>query len=520
MKDEREPAAIHPLVPELVERWRQRRIGRRDFLQAVTRLGVSAAAAYAFVGGPGAARAQTPAATPKKGGNFRVSMNVKEIADPAKYDWSEKSNTVRHVIEPLVQIGPDNVARPYLAESWQASSDLKTWTFKLRRGVKWSNGDEFNADDVVANVTRWLDPKTGSSNLNRFESMTTSVDTGQKDKDGKPVRSTSMTAGAIEKVDSHTVRFNLNRADVSLPESLADYPALLVHRNFDQAGGDFSKNPIGTGPFALKEFVVGQKAVLTRRSDAAWWGGDVYLDQITYIDHGDDPAAQVAALASDQVDANHQSSIEQVDAIRGIGHLRLYEALTSTTGIARMKVDQKPFDNPLVRRAIQASIDHDKLLEIVYRGLGAAGEDHHVAPVHPEYVKLPKQTQDYALAKKLLADAGHASGLKITVDCVANPTWEQNACKAIAEMLRPAGIDLGININPGGTYWDRWMTTPMGFTSWAHRPLAVQNLTLAYRSGSKWNESGYSNPEFDKLLDEASGKIDVAERRKLMETAP
>src|SRR3546814_19954241 len=95
--------------------------------------------------------------------------------------------------------------------------------------------------------------------------MTTTVDTGKKDKDGKPVKKTTMTKGALEKVDDHTVRFHLNTADLSLPESMADYPALITHRNFVKDGGNFIKNPIGTGAFALKEFKVGERAVLVKR---------------------------------------------------------------------------------------------------------------------------------------------------------------------------------------------------------------------------------------------------------------
>src|SRR3546814_3619085 len=83
-------------------------------------------------------------------------------------------------------------------------------------------------------------------------------------------------------------------------------------------------------------------------------------------------------------------------------------------------------------------------------------------------------------------------------------------------MVRPAGITLQINVMPGGTYWDRWTTTPFGFTNWTHRPLGVQVLNLAYRSNVPWNESSYSNPEFDKLLDEAGTKLDPNERRPYM----
>src|SRR3546814_3633226 len=93
------------------------------------------------------------------------------MSDPATFDWTEKSNVARQIVEYLTITGDDNVTRPYLAESWSASEDLKTWEFKLRKGVKWSNGDDFNADDVVYNFTRWLDAKTGSSNVGLFSAM-------------------------------------------------------------------------------------------------------------------------------------------------------------------------------------------------------------------------------------------------------------------------------------------------------------------------------------------------------------
>ena len=503
----------HPYVPELAELLRQGRVDRREFLRTATLLGVSATAAYAMAGTRMVPSAR--AATPKKGGNLRVSMAVKEMTDPATYDWSEKGNQARHMTEPLVQIGRDGVARPHLAESWAAADDLKTWDFRLRKGVKWTNGDDFGADDVIHNFRRWLDPKTGSSNQGRFSSMTTKVDTGKKDKDGKPMISIVASEGALEKVDDHTVRFHLNSADLSLPESMADYPALIVHRRFDEEGGDLSKNPVGTGAFTLKEFAIGEKCVLVRRNDP-YWGGDAYLDRITYIDHGDDPATAVAALASGQADAHMRTSVEQLDTMKVLPGMKVYEAVTAQTGVARMRITEKPFDNKKLRQAMQACVDADRMLEIAYRGLGAPGEDHHVAPVHPEYAKLPKQKQDYDLAKKLLGEAGYPDGIDLRIDCVANPPWEQNTCKALSEMVKPAGIRMAINIMPGGTYWDRWMSTPFGFTSWTHRALGVQVLNLAYRTGVAWNETAYANPEFDRLLDEAGAKPDADERRKVM----
>jgi len=274
---------IHPYIPELVNKLRKGEVTRRDFLQTATLLGVSSTAAYGMAGLPAGGIRKAHAA--KMGGNMRVSMNIKATDDPAIFDWSEKGNVARHMTEPLVRIGDDGVAQPYLAESWSASEDLKTWTFNLRKNATWSNGDTFGADDVIHNFRRWLDPATGSSNQGRFSSMTTTTDTGKKDDNGNAIMSTTEAGGALEKIDDHTVRFNLNNADLALPESMADYPALIVNRRFDDDGGDLIKNPVGTGPYALKEFAIGEKATLVRRTDAPWWGGDVNLDQISYIDH-------------------------------------------------------------------------------------------------------------------------------------------------------------------------------------------------------------------------------------------
>ncbi|MGZ8996138.1 MAG: ABC transporter substrate-binding protein, partial [Rhodospirillales bacterium] len=245
----------HPALHEMQDRLRRGLISRRDVLAAASRLGLGAAAALAMVGpagrSHGAVAAQDAAATPRFGGTLRCSMNVKEITDPATYDWSEKSNVARHMIEPLVRINDDNIAEACLAEGWEVSEDLKTWTFRLRQGVRWSNGDAFTADDVVFNFARWLDPATGSANLSRFSALTTTVETGKTDATGKPVLSTSGRPGAVEKIDDHAVRFHLNQPDVTLPESMADYTALIVHRDFAQAGGDLAKAPIGTGAFVL-----------------------------------------------------------------------------------------------------------------------------------------------------------------------------------------------------------------------------------------------------------------------------
>jgi peptide/nickel transport system substrate-binding protein len=244
----------------------------------------------------------------------------------------------------------------------------------------------------------------------------------------------------------------------------------------------------------------------------------VYLDTITYIDHGDDAAAHLAALASRQVDVVHEISIDQVLVVERMPHVVLQEVATAQTAVARMQVTHKPFDDVRVRRAVQLCMDHRRILELAHRNKGEIAEDHHVAPSHPEYAPLPPVRHDPALAKQLLAEAGYAQGLPLTIALSAFEHWHVAAMQAFKEMCAPAGITLNLNVMPGPSYWDVWDKVPFGFTAWTHRPLGVMTLELAYRSGVPWNESRYANPAFDQALDRASATLDVQARRQHMAT--
>ena len=290
--------------------------------------------------------APAQAATPKMGGTMRASMRVQRMDDPATYDWAQMSNQTRHILEYIVETGNDNVTRPYLAESWEASDDLKTWTFNLKQGVTWSNGDAFGADDVVHNFTRWLDPAIGSSNQGLFSAMTEEYDTGTKNDDGTPKMGKKMSTGAVEKVNDNTVRLHLNRAVLSIPENLFNYPTAIVHKAFDDMGADLSKNPIGTGPYSLGDYAVGERCQLKRRTDTPYWGGDVYLDEILYIDHGDDPRPRSTRSSPARSTRSSKCRSPSSSAPKGIKDITVYDAVTAQTAVARMKVDDRTLRQP------------------------------------------------------------------------------------------------------------------------------------------------------------------------------
>jgi peptide/nickel transport system substrate-binding protein len=309
---------------------------------------------------------------------------------------------------------------------------------------------------------------------------------------------------------------HLDRAVLGIPEMLYAYTCPILHRKFDEQGGVWSKNPIGTGPYTMTEFAVGQKATMRRRD--GYWGKPPLLDEIRYVDLGTELSASIAALAAGQVDVVPNINTTDIDLVKRLPNAELLSLHSAQTICIRMQCNQKPFDDIRVRRAMVLAADNAKLLELGYRGLGVVAENHHVAPVQPEYFKLPPIKRDVEKAKALLAEAGFKDGLETTLTLGnTQGRWEQDTAQVLQQQVAEAGIRIKLNVLPSAEFWPIWDKVAFGLTFWVHRPLAVMTLDLAYRSGAAWNESRFNSPEFDAALNKADGIVNPKERSAAME---
>jgi peptide/nickel transport system substrate-binding protein len=327
--------------------------------------------------------------------------------------------------------------------------------------------------------------------------------------------------GAIEVVDSHTVRLNLPQPDISLIPNMADYPAAVTHASTDLS--DPLANPIGTGPYLPESLEVGVRAVLVRNPDHTWWGTEVfggpYLDRVEYIDYGTDPSAFVAAAEADEIDMTYQIEGDFIDIFDTLDGWNRNEVATAATIVIRpnqlAEVDgMRPYEDVRVRKALAMAVDNAVLLELGYAGRGIEAENHHVGPMHPDYAELPPRAVDPVAARALMEEAGM---LDFEHEIVSlDDAWRRDTTDAVAAQLRDAGFNVRRTILPGSTFWNDWTKYPFSSTNWNGRPLGVQVWAVAYRSGEAWNEFGWSNPEFDAMLDQALATADVEARRVLM----
>lgn len=474
-------------------------LDRREFLTRATALGLTGASALAMAGRAQDAPAPPPRQQPVQGGRLAISMDVRRSGDPRLYDFSERANVTRGLLEYLVEYRPDGRFDGVLLDHWTANDDATEYTLILRDGLAWNTGEPLTAEDVAANLHGWTDADLpGNVMATALAALVDPATLRARD-------------GAITVIDPLTVRLRLSRPDVTIIPALADYPAAIQHR--DRIGTDPLDHGIGTGAYRITAFEPGLRAEL-ERADSHRPPDSTALDRITLLDLGPDPLIWLEAARIGQIDMTAQTVTSAIDAFDALGWVNHSVPSAATLVIrARQTADMaglRLYAELGLRRAIALSVDNDVCLELGIGGHGTVAENHHVCPIQPDYAHLPPRRPDPAGALALAQEIGLAGFQHELVS--VDDTMRRATADAVAAQMLEAGLRVRRRIVTRDDYDANWNTYPFSVTDWNHRELGVQTLALGYRTGAVWNETGFSNPEFDKLLDRALTIADAETR--------
>ena len=432
------------------------------------------------------------AAEPKRGGTMRIACPPATNLDPVKMQSAGAIAIVQQAAEYLVWADPDLKLRPVLATSWKTDDAGKTWVFDIRQGVKFHDGRDLTAADVVATFKRLVDPKTGSAGGAQLAFLK---------QDG------------IKQVGDHQVEFALERAIGQFPYYTAIYNAVILPADY---AGDFATKPVGTGPFKVTSYKPQQGASLERNEDY-WDKGKPYLDKVE-IALFENQQAQTLALQGGQVDLILDSPYSDARPFFQNPDIVVEAVPTAEHRELCMRCDKKPFTDKRVRQAVALVVQRQKIIKGLFGDEAQLGNDHVVAPIFPEHVEIAQREADVARAKQLLADAGYPDGFPIDLYSEQYQELPQYA-QVLAQMLAGVGIKVTLKIEPQNVYYDHWTEVTFGLTDWTSRPTAAQMLSVAFKSGAEWNQAHWSNAEFDHTVDAMEAEVDDKKRAALAQKA-
>jgi peptide/nickel transport system substrate-binding protein len=466
----------------------QARFSRRGFLAAT--------AGSALIGAPYLARRGWAAVT---GRTLRIASGeadgAKGTLDPAFSQQDCDASRVALVFERLVVLDESFRPQPQLAESWTTNETGDVWTFKLRAGVRFHDGEPFTAKHVVYTYRRLLDPATGSP----AKASLSGID-----------------PKGIEAVDDATVRFRLPAPLVQFPAYIANRFTYIVREG--QPADQIRTRGIGTGPFKVKHFVPGEDSSLYIKNEAYWQPGLPKVDAVE-LRSIPDGAAQVAAVAAGQIDLTWDLPRVGLKTLEANSQVKIISVRSPYVMSMSMWVDTAPFNDVRVRQALKYVIDREKVVQLVLGGHGQIGDDNPVASwVQYGLTDLPRR-RDVAKAKDLLAQAGHAGGLEIELHTSEAVIGFIEMATLFQAMASEAGINVKLVKTPAGEYWDDiWLKKPFVCSAWSGRA-ADEALSVAYLSDAQWNETHWKRRDYDALISQARRTVDDAKRGALYQQA-
>ncbi|CEG25783.1 glutathione ABC transporter substrate-binding protein [Bacillus sp. B-jedd] len=435
---------------------------------------------------------------PKEGG----TLTVVRLSDATKLDPHfitdiPSANIVyQKVYEGLVEPDKDFKIQPLLAKDWKVINDT-TWEFHLQQGVKFHDGEAFNAEAVKKTFDRLLDPKTGSPQREKFSMIK-----------------------EVKVVDDYTVQLILDYPYAPLLSILASNEGSIISpKAIAENPEKLAEHPVGTGPFVFEEWKTGQEISLKKNPD--YWGKKPNIDKVVFKVVPED-ATRLAMIETGEAQINDQVPVTEIDRINASDTMELYRTEGLAVEYLGFNTKKKPLDDVRVRKAISHAIEREAIIEGVYNNVGTLANVAMSPKVFGYSDKVKPYDYNLNEAKKLLKEAGYEKGLQLNL-LTSDRKERINMAEVIQSQLKGIGIDVKIQVMEYGAY--------IGMIEKGEHDILLggwgnatgdgdynqYNLFHSASQGPPGNHFYYSNPEVDKMIEAARKETDEQKRLKIYE---
>ncbi len=415
-------------------------------------------------------------------GTLRVAIQPMVQTDPALISSDSEVLVANSVYDYLVDIDPvSNEPTGRLATDWSVSDDGLTYIFTLAEGVTFHDGSPLTAADVVYTFDRLRDAEAGYATSSLYTNIAN-----------------------IEASGDLEVTFTLTGTNPFFFYDLSDNHALVI-KNGTTDATDFN----GSGPFTVESYSPEDRIILVANPDY-FIDGQPGVDHVEIIFFADESAA-VDALRGGQVDLVLRMSTPLFESLKGVDGITTIDIPTNGFDLIRLRSDRAPGNDPRVIQAMKLATDREAILELVQQGYGAVGNDSPIGPLYTNYhdAGVNPPARDVDAARALLAEAGYPDGLDLTIH-VPNTGGRPDLAAVLKDQWAAAGINLEIRVEPEDVYYgdNGWLEVDLGITGWGSRPYPQFYLDTMLVTGAVWNESHFSDAEFDALAETAGTTLD------------
>ena len=499
------------IANHIIDEFAAGRLSRRDFIRRGTVVGISVpllGSILAACGSSGSSSSPSGGSSSAAGAPGAVikagivtptgAINPVTVADQGGLDMLGQTG------EYLCLSTQTLTLKPVLATSWTPNSKADVWTFKIRQGVKFHNGQALTADDVVYTYQLHTNPKGEANALSAFGGV--------------------LLPAGVKKVDNFTVEFHLSAPNGNFPylTSSDNYNMIILPKGYDPA--KWQSTFLGTGPFKLGSYTPKSGATFTRNE--SYWGKKA-LPSSTQFTFYDTQNPMILGLTGGTIDVVGQFAVAGAQELL-TGSYNIIKLKSSAHRQLSMRNDKAPFTDPRVRQAIALTLDRPAIVKALFQGFADVGNDSPFAPVYPSTnTSVAQRTKDIAKAKSLLAAAGHGSGFStqlVTENFVEIPQYAQ----IVAQSAKEIGVNIGLKVESSSQYYGKatfgnsdWLDATMSLVDYGHRGVPNVFLTSpletynAKTGTGTWNAAHFANAQYDKLVAQYIAASDLGTQKTL-----